>query len=243
MQTKAFAVILAAAAGVSAAPAPVADPTLSWLALFNWFNWFGPKAIPAWPPAAPYGCLPKWPYPQVSWTTIPKKCPGIPPKKPSPTVPPKYPNGCDNNGGNTNFTLACPVKPMGSIADGQLQCNSPYPAMAAVNSDQALVDTKFYLTDGALFDQLGRACEISGGYQLQCNYISDNSAAMKGFSLNSGNQLLWQGENTWYGCNIGTSYDYGQILFTGTHLDFNGVQSATDNPNCAAFRLTAAYVN
>ena len=246
MQTKVFVILAAAATGVSAAPAPtaVADPTLSWFQLFNWFNWYAGVSIPTWPPKAPSGCLPKWPYPQVPWWTLPqpKKCPGKGPDKPSPSNPPKYPPGCDNNGGKTNFTLSCPTKPMGSIKDGQLQCNSPYPAIDAAQTSEAIVDTQFYLTNGALFDQRGRACEISSGYQLQCNYISNSADAQTGFSLNSGKQLLWQGENTWYGCNIGTSDSYGQILFTGTHLDFSGVQADTDNPNCDAFRLTAVYV-
>jgi hypothetical protein len=107
----------------------------------------------------------------------------------------------------------------------------------------AAANTKFYLTDGALFDQFDRACEISAGNQLQCNKVSNLSAAMKGFSINVANQLEFNAENTWYGCNIGTEASYGQIVFTGTHLEFSGTQTDTTNPNCDAYRLTVSYVS
>jgi hypothetical protein len=142
------------------------------------------------------------------------------------------------------FQLRCPDLTAGSIFDGQIQCNSPYPALDVANPSKgpAAANTKFYLTDGALFDQFDRACEISAGNQLQCNKISDNSAAMKGFSINEANQLEFNAESTWYGCNIGSEASYGQILFTGTSFDFSGNQKGTSNPNCDAYRLTVSYV-
>jgi hypothetical protein len=142
------------------------------------------------------------------------------------------------------FYLDCPVAPAGSIFDGQIQCNSPYPAIDVANPSKgpASVSTKFYLEDGALFDQFDRACEISSGNQLQCNAISDSSTAMKGFAINPSTMFLeWNTENTWYGCDIGTSPSFGTILFTGTHKDFDGASSATENPNCDAYRLTVQY--
>ncbi|ORY83138.1 hypothetical protein BCR37DRAFT_379107 [Protomyces lactucae-debilis] len=99
----------------------------------------------------------------------------------TPSTPTKY------------FNLLAPVSPLGSIFDGQLQANSPYPAVdvAAVPSKgPASVSTQFYLTDGALFDQYNGACEISSGNQLQCNSIVDASKAMKGFAIDPATMYL-----------------------------------------------------
>jgi hypothetical protein len=143
------------------------------------------------------------------------------------------------------FNLLAPELPLGSIFDGQLQGNSPYPAIDVANPSKgpASVNTKFYLDNGALFDQFNRACEISSGNQLQCNAISDPSTAMKGFAIDPDTMFLeWNTENTWYGCNIGTSDKFGTIIFTGTHKDFDGTSAETENPNCDAYRLTVKYV-
>ncbi|ORY83139.1 hypothetical protein BCR37DRAFT_379108 [Protomyces lactucae-debilis] len=144
------------------------------------------------------------------------------------------------------FNILAPELPLGSIFDGQLQANSPYPAIdvAAVPSKgPASVNTQFYLDNGALFDQYGRACEISSGNQLQCNMISNPSTAMKGFAIDPVTMFLeWNTEDTFYGCNIGTSDTFGQIIFTGTHKDFAGVSADTENPNCDAYHLTVKYV-
>jgi hypothetical protein len=155
-----------------------------------------------------------------------------------------YNPGCKPSTPERNFTLQCPTsdRQAGSIFDGQIQCGSPYPAQDVANKKGlAAVVTSFSLKDGALFDNYSRACEISAGNQLQCNAISDLTKAQKGFAINTAGQLEFNGENTWYGCNIGTSNAFGDIIFTGTHKDFTGVQSATENANCDAYRLTVSY--
>ena len=141
-----------------------------------------------------------------------------------------------------NFTLACPSAPAGQIFDGQIQCNSPYPAQEVAAGRVSWVKSTFYIQNGGLYDEMGRGCEISSGNQLQCNVLVNGATAETGFAIDSSSNLIWQGENTWYGCNIGTDSSYGQILFTGTHLDFSGVQKATENANCAAYRLGVTFV-
>lgn len=214
--------------GLAACKSPAPAPTPS------------PPKCP-WPPAPPVSsCPPKWPWPQVPWKH-PSGYPGNCPKPPKDDGP-KYPPGCTPNPPkNTNFTLGCPDKPAGQIFDGQIQCNSPYPGQEVADGIKSFITSTFYIKDGSLYDQLGRACEISAGNQLQCNVLPSGATAMKGFAIDSKSDLIWQGENTWYGCNIGTEDKYGTIIFTGTHKEFSGNSAPTENPNCDAYRLSVIF--
>lgn len=194
-----------------------------------------------WPPTAPSGCPSGYPWAQVPWKYEQWKFPGKCPSHPWQTGP-KYPPGCNNNPPkNTNFTLACPTKAAGQIFDGQIQCNSPYPGQEVNAGRVSFISSSFYILNGGLYDQLGRGCEISAGNQLQCNALTNGATAEAGFAIDASSNLIWQGENTWYGCNIGTDSSYGQIIFTGTHKDFSGSSAATENANCAAYRLGVVY--
>ncbi|BFZ57219.1 hypothetical protein PYCC9005_004270 [Savitreella phatthalungensis] len=223
---------------VMAAPMATAGSLGLWAFLIKWW-WSHGAVLPSWPPAGWKNCPDNWPYPQNWNWDLPHLCPGKVDKPPTP----KFPPGCKPDAPK-NWTMACPVKPAGQIKDGQIQCNSPYPAVDFDSDKNAAIKSVFSVQNGQLFDQYSRACEISyPQQQLQCNYIADLTQAQKGFSIDSAtNYLMYNGENTWYGCNIGTDSSFGQIIFTGTHRDFSGVQTTTENPNCAAYHLTAQYV-
>ncbi|ORY83140.1 hypothetical protein BCR37DRAFT_392486 [Protomyces lactucae-debilis] len=224
-------------------PSGYPRPIVPWNHLkFKYPGLCKPRHIPVYKP----GCKkttkpptpPKWPHPPTQPQPPTSTTPGT--TMTTGTTPTSVPTT-----GPPYFYINCPDLPAGSIFDGQLQCNSPYPAIdAAANPSKgpAATNTKFYLTNGALFDQFDRACEISAGNQLQCNAVADKSTAMQGFSINTSNQLEFNAENTWYGCNIGSQDSFGQIIFTGTHLDFDGNQKDTSNDNCDAYRLTIQYV-
>jgi len=128
------------------------------------------------------------------------------------------------------------------ISDGQIQAHAAPNTVGQISDGQVqsgsgLVSSAFTISNGMVYDQVGRICSISGDnqFQFQCNYVPTIGSVATTFSL-VGMNLAFNGNTQFYACLLGgpnDGYNIYQTLSGVQHSCSPIVLTAIGSTNCS----------